>query len=610
MFYTILESMLKVQLPDRKDSSKMVDVYRYVIDENEEPTAVIFGKFSPWTGKKGHGRLLDAAKKKFKNVVIASPTRKQKDPKVDIFTDEQKEQIIEQDTGLPFYRLESSIPIRMFTALVEKGIKRPLLIVGPDRIDEFKKFFIEYNSTNKGIKDTQDPNFGKGEYYFIEDRGKTETSGTKVRKALLDNNKNEFIKLTGYGEEMWDTMRQMLKDNKVIKESLNFNHFYYLIEGGNVVVKGQSADKIPLDAISKKQYSELQQEIIGVLRGINKAFDAQNGKPLFPKFENNVKSGKLFSGSTRIFFEKSLDEFKRHKKSVGDIDIQYPNELMDKLQEFLASNEGKKFGKMIYLGSGGRSPTQENTIFTTKSFGDLFKNIQLDFEPTYWENDEPTEFSTFAHYSSWDDVRSKIKGVFSKYLMRAMVSAKESLGDVAIMTKTGKISTSEKYKDPSMRKFSVDKGMRVAFQPVLDNKGKIKKTEDGKPIYKELGTNKSVYERDLNDIFAFIFGQIPKGNEKEQLHSFVGSLKLMDKYLDKPLIKMIYSRFVDILWGKNGQEIEQGEWDEEGIQVEDFGVKKAAYDMFIKVFPEFKMNEKKLKEMVKPYYDALREKKG
>lgn len=221
-------SVIKIKVPDRNDPSKTVELNRYVIDKNETPTAVIFGKFIPWTGPNGHGRLIDTAKEHFKDIVIVSPTRdKSFDPKVDIFTDDQKQEIIEKATGLKFIRVDSSIPIRMFTKVIQAGIDRPVFVVGPDRIKDFQKYFIEYNKDNEGIKDQKDKDFGKGEYFYATERGKEDTSGTKVRKALLDNDKEEFLKLTGYDDDIWNLMRKMLKDNKIIESELNFYNLYF-----------------------------------------------------------------------------------------------------------------------------------------------------------------------------------------------------------------------------------------------------------------------------------------------------------------------------------------------------------------------------------------------
>jgi len=194
---------------------------RYIIDNSIEPTGVIFGKFSPWTGPRGHGKLLDFANSKFKNVIIVSPTRKVKDDNIDIFTDKQKKEIIKKAVpNVKFYRIPSSIPIRMFTEVIGKGIERPVFIVGEDR-ESLSKFFKKYEKDNKPITDENAEGFGMGEYLVVP-RDKEDTSATLVRQTLINNNKEKFLELTGYKEDMWDYMKGMLK------ESLDFNKFYFV----------------------------------------------------------------------------------------------------------------------------------------------------------------------------------------------------------------------------------------------------------------------------------------------------------------------------------------------------------------------------------------------
>jgi len=202
-----------------------IPVKRYVIDEDVKPTAVVFGKFSPWTGPNGHGKLVDYAKENFDEVVIVSPTRKAKDKKVDIFTDEQKEKIINKaNPDIKFHRIPSDIPIRMFTEVLGLGYERPVLIVGEDRGKSFSRFFIHYDENNKAITDQDNKElFGKGEYLVVP-RGDEDTSATKVREALEADDKETFIELTGYDEAMWKLMKSFLKKNLGIKES--FCYFY------------------------------------------------------------------------------------------------------------------------------------------------------------------------------------------------------------------------------------------------------------------------------------------------------------------------------------------------------------------------------------------------
>lgn len=200
-------------------------VVRYIIDIRIKPVGVVFGKFSPFTGPKGHGKLVEFAQKQFgkDNVIIVSPTRTVKDDKVDIFTDEQKEAIIRKaNPDIEFHRIKSGIPPRMFTRVIDLGYERPVFIVGEDREDDFKKFFIEYNKANKPIEDMTDEDFGKGEYLVVP-RSDEDTSATKVRKALINNDKKLFIKLTGFDEEMFTYMKSVLKESVI-----DFNKYYFM----------------------------------------------------------------------------------------------------------------------------------------------------------------------------------------------------------------------------------------------------------------------------------------------------------------------------------------------------------------------------------------------
>jgi phosphopantetheine adenylyltransferase len=206
-FISFLESLETFKVPDRNDPSKEVEIKRYVLEPEKEPTVVIFGKFNPWTGPNGHGRLVDFAKKKgFKKIVIASPLKKEGD----LFTREQKTEIIKKATNLEVLTVKSSIPLRMFTDLLNYNIERPVIFVGQDREKDFKKYFIPYNKNNKKVTDIEHEDFGKGEYIVSP---RNETSATLVREALLNNDDKKFFELTGYDQDMLTTMKDMLRKN-------------------------------------------------------------------------------------------------------------------------------------------------------------------------------------------------------------------------------------------------------------------------------------------------------------------------------------------------------------------------------------------------------------
>ena len=192
-------------VPDRKNPSNLVEIRRYIIDNTLKPTPIIFGKFDPWTGPRGHGRLLEAVKQKFDNyhndILIVSPS---KEKKKDLFSGEQKKHIIELATSITPITIKNGLPIRILTELISMGIERPVFVVGEDRRSEY---FIEYERNNKRIENINEPSFGKGEQVVI-DRSNQCTSATKVRQSILCNNKDLFCSLTGYDVKMFYLMRE------------------------------------------------------------------------------------------------------------------------------------------------------------------------------------------------------------------------------------------------------------------------------------------------------------------------------------------------------------------------------------------------------------------
>ena len=70
----------KITIKSTKKSNfgEPVEVSNYWFDKTNEPLAVIYGCFSPFTGKYGHARLLEEAKKYGINkFVIVSPNKKE-----------------------------------------------------------------------------------------------------------------------------------------------------------------------------------------------------------------------------------------------------------------------------------------------------------------------------------------------------------------------------------------------------------------------------------------------------------------------------------------------------------------------------------------------------
>jgi len=377
-----------------------------------------------------------------------------------------------------------------------------------------------------------------------------------------------------------------------------------LNEGGNLSIDGFDAQKL---IMANADRPAIKKEITLMLKDMNKKFEKEYGYPIWKKLDDLIMQNLMFSGSTRSFFDDKIsdEEFGKYKKLVGDMDTMYPENLQDQMKEFLIKYKGKKFGNMKFIGEGGNSLLQQNGLYEMpKKHWDAVRYIQVDFEPSGFDADIPTEFSIFSHYSSWQDIKSNVKGLFIKYLFRNLISSKEVLNDIVVLTSKGVPSKSKKYINPALYGFSVDKGVRTKFKPLLDANGKQVIT-NGKLTYEETPSNTkkgATFEQSLNTIFGMAFKVQPKKGETKKMFSFVRTMELMKKYLSSSDIDAIYLKFIGLLWGPGAQIIEKGK---KGIKV-DFEIKNGAIHEFQKAFPSLKKFDAEIDNMAQARYARVK----
>ena len=373
-----------------------------------------------------------------------------------------------------------------------------------------------------------------------------------------------------------------------------------LTEGGNVEVDGKQAVKLDMSKISADDFKEFKGLFIKALIDINKKYEKMHGNPLWKDVKSLAANGKIFSGSTRAFFTKDYETFKKFKPLVGDMDVQVPEPKMKLLRDLLDANKGKKFGAFTWKGFEHNGLQYNGILVPPAKFLDASDAVQLDFEGTPFGDDEiPTEFAEFGHYSSWTDIKANVKGLFIKYLMRCLTSAIKR-EKIAIVSKTGKRTAKSKRADlQSFYSFSVDRGFRLKLEPVLDDNDNIVMT-DGLPTYKEVPTKDADYKQDLDQIFSILFGKMPTPIEKRSMFSFIKTLDLMNDNLSKKQIEDAHDTFVGLLWGKGMQGIERNN------PAADAEIKNAAYDQLVNKFSYLKGKEKQVKQMYDEYYKKYR----
>ena len=211
-----------VKSPWKKDKGANIDSPVYTYEKGDRPLGVIYGCFSPFTGKYGHARLLDRGEQEgIEDFIIVSPYKNQPiDNDRNMFTLEQKVKIAEagcKDLGYNILGAYTSKAHFFLDALYEYAEMYPdyrlVLICGPDRADLYGKYCVPFGEEYE-LQDEND--IGKFEILYCTDRGDKEVSGTKVREAIRNGDKEAFLEMTGYSDKMWNLCVKFAAKNGVL----------------------------------------------------------------------------------------------------------------------------------------------------------------------------------------------------------------------------------------------------------------------------------------------------------------------------------------------------------------------------------------------------------
>ena len=211
-----------VKSPWKKDKGANIDSPVYTYKKGDKPLGVIYGCFSPFTGKYGHARLLDRGEQEgIEDFIIVSPYKNQPiDNDRNMFTLEQKVKIAEagcKDLGYNILGAYTSKAHFFLDALYEYAEMYPdyrlVLICGPDRANLYGKYCVPFGEEYE-LQDEND--IGKFEILYCTDRGDKEVSGTKVREAIRNGDKEAFLEMTGYSPKMWNLCVKFAAKNGVL----------------------------------------------------------------------------------------------------------------------------------------------------------------------------------------------------------------------------------------------------------------------------------------------------------------------------------------------------------------------------------------------------------
>jgi hypothetical protein len=376
----------------------------------------------------------------------------------------------------------------------------------------------------------------------------------------------------------------------------------YLYEGGNLSIGDKKADEIDLKVHNRTFMVGLLDKL---LNDIDRAFKARTKTPMWsPEL---LRSKQFLGGSSLHFFNTkgiSDEEFVKNKPKVGDIDTQIDKNLEGQVEEFLTSITNKKIGDAVFLGFS-RGNEQYNGLF---EFENPPVKIQIDFEFGKYnpETNTPDDWYRFSHSSDWEDVKAGIKGVFHKYIYRALAKAAPSEKYIAKLAGAGKNRKMAITGPTSDSNFSFavassqGGGARAKYKPYIDPETGQPKEINGVPVMEPLSSKDSEYIQDLGKQFELFFGNPPNGDDSQLQQSFLGTLDLMNKYLDTNAKQTAVTEFLDIVFEPGAQMITAND------PVRDREIKFAAVDAMLEKLKLGAMRTKAI-QMAKAYEDDYNE---
>jgi len=362
--------------------------------------------------------------------------------------------------------------------------------------------------------------------------------------------------------------------------------------------KGQPAfaEKIDLAKIPRNQFVA---EIRILVESINDYYEQTFGSPIWAK---KVMDGTtIYNGSTLSFMDEAISdrEFLQVKPKIGDLDITVPKQCRNNLWSLLKDFEGTMLTEhIIYVGSNKPTETsvgeQINSVLEFTPTGDLF---QIDWEFVDYAYGYPKAWSKFSKSADWQDMQAGIKGVFHKYLLRAITRCKDPIENISVLTPSSPTASAIELsslqtklsveKDPSRIKlleaelkrstpklskpfldkpminrysFSILYGIRDKVEMLVNEEGEellvVHPSGDIRRAVKFRAVEESDYVSEPDEIYEVLFGplpdmylgKLPKETAK-QFGSFLGLIELL-KQSDHPT-KLIVDQFIDLLWGIN-----------------------------------------------------------
>ena len=186
------------------------------IGPGTELVGILIGHFAPFTGPKGHGRMIEELRSKgCKKFIVGIPdSTAEFDDDRAMYTVEQRMEIVDdylrqeglEGKAVKMRRGDIVITSRLLIWDVYNTFGsnvRPVYIVGPDRAELVK------NNSEFGT----DPNTTYPEKIVMSDRGEGNVSGTKVRELIRKGDVDGIAEMTGYSKQIAQKLVDLREDN-------------------------------------------------------------------------------------------------------------------------------------------------------------------------------------------------------------------------------------------------------------------------------------------------------------------------------------------------------------------------------------------------------------
>lgn len=386
-----------------------------------------------------------------------------------------------------------------------------------------------------------------------------------------------------------------------------------LFEGGDETVTSKKgiktkAQKIPLKKIGRSRFRKV---VTDLLKKINNDFK-KKFKTLLWTDETQIETGITFNGSSSFIMDPNIpdEEIVKYKEVAGDIDVVVPDFQRKNIWDYLESIDSKEvIPGVTYMGCNRTkfSPIENQIICVfVADFDGLKVPMQMDLEfLPFSETGLPSEWAKFSHSSSFEDTKAGIKAVHHKYLLRAVVYGISVRDDIVICTPKSTydnytISKSKNLVSPGMMKFSVGKGLRVAFEPLVDPEGNPI-FDNGKQVFKEIPVKDSDYVTDVAEILKLSINPSDAEcleSDSKKFWSFTGLVELIKTYVPKENWETINQKYVSMLWELKPKAQKLERYDPEL----DYKVKMSGYKFFIDSLGLSDLS----KDLINPYYDEYR----